>query len=143
MTAERHFLFALSNVRVSSERAIEMHLFSIFNFVISVDCFFRFDPTAKTVVITDYNQVYNCTTVGALTYDFICLCVSSSAHGQCHNLYTVAQACSVKPTTTTKPKPALTLPSSSSSSSPAPPQLPSTTTTEPTTTTTTTTTQVN
>ena len=99
-----------------------MHLFAIFNYVLAIDCFFSFDPAAPKVEVKDHSLVYNCTTVGALKYDFVCLCVQSSTNGQCHNLYSVAQACSV------------TL------STPPPPPPPSTAAPKPTTTTATTTT---
>ena len=99
-----------------------MHLFAIFNYVLAIDCFFSFDPAAPKVEVKDHSLVYNCTTVGALKYDFVCLCVQSSTNGQCHNLYSVAQACSV------------TL------STPPPPPPPSTAAPKPTTTTTATTT---
>ena len=85
------------------ERLKKMHLFTIYNFVLSIDCFFSFDSAAPTLKVKDYSLVYNCTTIGALKYDFVCLCMQSSTNGQCHNLYTVAQACSVEPSTPSPP----------------------------------------
>lgn len=162
-----HFCYDSKNVNSPSvlidfhQRKLEkkclekMHLFNIYNFVLSIDCFFSFDRAAPTFKVKDYSLVYNCTTTGAIKYDFVCLCVQSSTNGQCHNLYTVAQACSVpsssstavpsptsttttsapkqKTTTTTattKNKPSTTTTSPSSSSPlPTPPPPPSSTTT--------------
>lgn len=118
-----------------------MHLFAIFNYVLAIDCFFSFDPAAPKVEVKDHSLVYNCTTVGALKYDFVCLCVQSSTNGQCHNLYSVAQACSVTlstpPPSTAVPKPTTTTTATTTTTSTSTPSTvgPKTTTTTAATTT--------
>ena len=81
-----------------------MHLFSIYQFVLSVECFLGLDRPdfyIRDAATLDYSAVYNCTTDGAANYDFVCLCVSGRPEmGRCHNVFLAARRCSTTTTTT-------------------------------------------